>query len=185
MPLRACFWTRCVLRHETESTAIHEKRLFPSFAIASTQAAFQTVWTLVLFTMPRNNKNLNFSSQPNSYFYYAFILRAEQLKRTHNGKIPKSHILLFFQEARQGGCQVIFFLSFPLFSNLLENIRNNFFYTLSQNLRSILQAPSNHKEQAEVGKKKERKRKGSYQLLYEDITRNCQKENYHLWDCGW
>lgn len=127
MPLRACFWTRCVLQHETESTAIHEKRLFPSFAIASTQAAFQTVWTLVLFTMPRNNKNLNFSSQPNSYFYYAFILRAEQLKRTHNGKLPKSHILLFFQEARQGGCQVIFFSFISTFFKSIREHQEQFF----------------------------------------------------------
>lgn len=70
--LRAWVWTRYVLWHEAESTAIHEKRLFPSFAIASTQAAFQTVWTLVLFAMPRNNKNRNFSSQPNSYFLLCF-----------------------------------------------------------------------------------------------------------------
>lgn len=120
-----------------------------------------------LFFLQCQEITKNVISPPNQIliFYYAFILRAEQLTRTHNGKIPKSHILLFFQEARQGGCQVIFFLSFPLFSNLLENIRNNFFYTLSQNLRSILQAPFNHKQQAEVGKeKKKEKEKGSYQL---------------------
>lgn len=93
----------CTLTQD-RSAAIHEKSLFPSFAIASTQAAFQTVWTLVLFTMPRNNKNLNSSSQPNYFLNYTFILRAKQLTRTHNGKISKSHILLFFQEARQGGC---------------------------------------------------------------------------------
>lgn len=73
-------------------------------------------------------------SPPNQIliFHYAFIWRAEQLTRTHNGKTSKSHILLFFQEARKGGCQVIiFFLSFPFFS-IREHQEQFFLHPLSK-----------------------------------------------------
>lgn len=60
-------------------------------------------------------------------FYYDFILRAKQLTRTHNGKISKSHILLFFQETRQGGCQVIVFSFISTFSRSIREHQEQFF----------------------------------------------------------
>lgn len=116
---------RCVLWHPQASVAIQEKSVFPSFAVASTQSAFQTVWTLVLLPMPRNNKNFTFSSQPNPCFLLCFHfkwnvidLRAEQLTRTYNRKIPHAVI---FPRCQKGWVSCNFFFHASFFNSNREH----------------------------------------------------------------